>query len=239
MKHICKVSLLLVGVLFTLTEALCCDKSGLLEVTGESRVEAVPDVAVLDFVAKVTDKDATVARNKVEKMVSLLHEKSAALNLEKDEFVSGSLELYPSYHYTEKNKRVFEGYTCLRRVTFRLSDFSKIEKITSMAMDSGITEIGGFRYEFKDTSALKKQADKLAMEDALDKSKRLAEGFGVKIVKTCSLKFGGDSSQVVYRNKNMTRLMANPAANADFETVEYTPQKQMIESSVYAVFSIE
>ncbi len=239
MKHVALTSFFLMGMFLFNTEALCCEKGGTLEVVGEAQLEAMPDVAVLDFMARYTDKDAKVARSKVEKMVSLLNEKTKTLNLAKDEFASGSLDLYPNYRYTEKNKRVFEGYTCTRRVTFRVSDFSLIEKITSMAMDAGITEINGFHYEIKDTSALEKKADKLAMEDALDKSRRLAEGFGVKIVKTCSLKFGGRSGPVVYRNKSMTRLMVSANGANELEPVEYTPQKQMVESSVYVTFSIE
>ncbi len=218
---------------------MTCEDSGIIEVVGYAKVEALPDVAVLEFQATYTDKEAKTARNKVEEMVSALYKKVTTLNIGKDEFISASLNIYPKYRYSEKNKKIFEGYVCTRNVSFKIKDFSLIDKITSMAIESGIKDVNGFYYEIADTEALKRKADALAIADAKDKIKRLAEGFAVKVKKACSLKFD-ENVGPVYRAKNVNRMMLNASAvTSEVEPVEYTPQKQAVESSVYATFAIE
>lgn len=216
-----------------------CTESGVIEVVGHSKVEVMPDLAVLSYSAKDENKDSVKARNSVEKKISSLYDKAISLGVKKDQIISGSITLYPKYHYTDKNKRVFDGYFCSRDIVFKVDDFSLIEKLTTAAVDSGISDINGFGYEVKDTTAIKKDADAKAIADARDQAQRLADGFGVKIKKACSLKFEGNSAPVFYaKNRAAVSLMA-VKADAVEPATEYMPEKQSVESNVYATFSIE
>lgn len=216
-----------------------CTDSGMIEVVGHGKVDVMPDTAVLSYSAKDENKDPVKARNNVEKKITSLYDKALSFGVKKEQIISGSITLYPKYHYTDKSKRVFDGYFCSRDIVFKIDDFSLIEKITTAAVESGVSDINGFGYEVKDTTAVKREADAKAIADARDQAKRLAEGFGVKIKKACSLKFEGNNSNVYYvRNRAAVSLMAAKAEAAEPAT-EYMPEKQSVDSNVYATFSIE
>ncbi len=216
-----------------------CTESGIIEVVGHATVESMPDLAVLNFNAKEENKDSKKARNTVEKKITSLYDKALSLGVKKEQIISGNITLYPKYHYTDKGKRVFDAYFCSREIVFKIDDFSLIEKITSAAVESGISDINGFSYEIKDTSALKKDADSKAIADARDKANRLADGFGVKIKKACSLRFDGNNSNIRYvRNRAAVSLM-KASVDAVEPATEYLPEKQTVESNVYATFAIE
>ncbi len=216
-----------------------CTKSGVIEVVGIGEVESVPDLAVLRFTSNFESKSTKTVRDEVEKKVTALVKSAKELGITDDEIVSGNFSLYPKYHYSDKGVQIFDGYAASRDVTFRLKDFSLIEKVAKCAVDAGITSINGFSYEIKDTSSLKAQADTKAIADAKDKAQRLAEGFAVKIKGACSLRFENSGvAPIRHRSMLMTSAMAKNSADGP-EVVEYTPEKQTVHSTVYATFSIE
>ncbi|SRR5574344_860787 len=216
-----------------------CAENGLIEVVGTAKVDAMPDVAVLSFVGKAEDMMASKARDNAEKQISSLINKAKSLGIKKDEISSGSITLYPKYHYDKENGQVFDGYIASRNLEFKIQDFSLIEKLTTSAVESGITSINGFSYQIKDSSKLKEQADEKAIVDAKNKANRLAKGFDVKIKKACSLKFNDSGAPIVYRRHAVTASMMSLNKENETKASEYMPENLTIESSVYASFEIE
>ena len=51
-----------------------CSETGLIEVNGHGQVEAIPDLAVLSYIAKNEEKNAKDAREKTEKQITKLYE---------------------------------------------------------------------------------------------------------------------------------------------------------------------
>ncbi|MBQ2382023.1 MAG: SIMPL domain-containing protein [Succinivibrio sp.] len=211
--------------------ASSCEEEGTISVTGSASVTATPDVASLSFVSTVFSKDARSARSDVEKKAFILIESALKLGLKKDQIISGSLSLYPVYNY-EDNKRVFTGYNANREITFKVSDFTLIEKLTDLALKAGIDQIGGFTYELKDSSELKKLADAKAITDAKEKALRLAQGFNVKVKGVCRISFS--DSQI----EHAPRFMAVNSAKQSM-VAEYAPSPVNVSSEVNVVYTID
>ncbi len=218
-----------------------CASDGLIEVNGHASVEAMPDQAVLSYSAKNVDKNAKSARKNTEKQVTALYESALKSGLKKEDIVSSSISLYPKYNYTNEGKREFEGYVATRDITFKVTDFSLIDKITTAAVDAGITQINGFDYTIKDTKTLEDKANQEAIKDAQNKALVLAKGFGVKIKKACSLKFTNGNNVMPYRvQTRMAKVATLAATNEDSDNnTEYSPEKITITSDVYASFAIK
>lgn len=235
------ITMVSVGVAFMTQNVYAdtCTDKGFIEVIGTAKIDAMPDVAVLSFAGKSEDKSASVARDKAEKQISLLIKKSNSLGIKKEEISSGSINLYPKYHYDKDKGQVFDGYIATRNIEFKIQDFSLIEKLTTSAVDSGITSINGFSYQIKDSTKLKEQADEKAIEDAKNKANRLAKGFDVKIKKACSLKFNDSGAPTIYRHRAVTASMMSANKESEPKASEYMPENLTIESSVYASFEIE
>ena len=218
-----------------------CSEAGLIEVNGHGQVEAIPDLAVLSYSAKNEEKNAKDAREKTEKQITKLYESAQKSGFKKEHIVSSTISLYPRYSYTNEGKRVFEGYVATRDITFKVADFSLIEKLTTAAVDAGITEINGFEYTIKDTKKLEDEANQKAINDAKNKASVLAKGFGVKIKKACSLKFTNSNNVSSYRlQSRMAKVATLAVANDENDSnTEYSPEKITFSSDVYASFAIK
>lgn len=225
----------------TFSYADSCTEDGLIEVTGHGSVEAMPDQAVLSYSARNVEKNAKNAREKTELQVKTLFDSALNSGIRKEDIVSSSISLYPKYIYSNDGKREFEGYVASRDITFKVTDFSFIDKITTAAVDAGITEINGFDYTIKDIKSLENKANQAAIKDAKNKAMVLAQGFDVKIKKACSLKFTNSNTVMPYRAqprmaKAVTLAVSNDAAESN---TEYSPEKITIYSDVYASFAIK
>lgn len=214
-----------------------CSDGAMLEVNGYGKVEAMPDRAVLSYSASATDMDSKAAKAKVEKQVSSFVRGVRGFGVDNENIISDSITIMPKYEYLKDEPRKFAGYEATRAVTVKVKDFTLIEKITTAAVESGISDVNGFYYELSDVTELKKQADAIAMKDAQDKAKRLADGFDVDLKKVCSLKFAQTQSDRMMRKSNIALMSAVNDGEASPEV--YSPEKQQVESNVSASYLID
>lgn len=229
LKALCPVFALMISQ--NAAFATSCEEEGTISVTGSASVSATPDVASLSFVASSSGKDAKAVRANVEQKAFILIESALKIGLTKEQIISQSLSLYPVYNYDD-GKRVFDGYNANREITFKISDFTLIEKLTDLALKAGIEQIGGFTYELKDRLAIKKIADAKAITDAKEKALRLAHGFNVKVKGVCRIIFS--DSQL----EHAPRFMAVNSAKQSM-VAEYTPAPVKVSSEVNVVYTID
>lgn len=230
---LCKVLFPVFALMLCQSSAIAssCEDDGTISVTGNACVSATPDVASLSFVATASSKDAKTARSDAEKKAFILIESALKLGVKKEQIISQSLSLYPVYNYDD-NKRVFSGYNASREITFKVMDFTLIEKITDLALMAGIEQISGFSYELKDSSELKKIADVKAIADAKEKAMRLAQGFNVKVKGVCRISFADAQLE------HSPRLMSFNSAKKSM-VAEYTPAQIKVSSEVNVVYKID
>lgn len=219
----------------------CSQLRGSMEISGHGQLEAAPDEARIYFNLSSQKQKAADARKNCEDTALKFQKSLEALKLDKKQVLAGSITLQPHYTYDKKQeKQIQDGYTAERHIEVRTADFTLIPAITDAAMDAGVTEIGGIEYRIKDESALKKQADELAIKDARDQAQRLAEGFGVKLLKPCSLSFSQRQNHPGYLQSRMMSVNAVAlGAENSSEQAEYNPENMTIESYVRAVFAID
>ena len=181
----------------------CTSPSGNIFVVGYGEVKATPDTVKLNYAITNTSKDAKKASDIVDLKVSEFYQNLMKIpNFSEKHIVSEGITVSPSYRY-EKDKTVFEGYKAYRRVTVTTNDFSLISKINEAAFDASISNIESYSYEISDLKSYQVKADSLAMMDANDKAQRLAQGFNLKLLKPCSIKFGNNTCFKINLTKRM------------------------------------
>lgn len=220
----------------------CTSLHGTMDITGYGKVQIRPDEARITFnVTELKDK-AQEARDACEKKALAFQQALDKLKVDKKNVLSASISLQPHYTYDKRQeKQVLEGYEANRTIEVKLSDFALIPQVTDAAMNAGINEIGGIEYRLKDESAVKREADSRAIADARDQAQRLADGFGVKLLKACSLSFQGRSNASIFRNQRMmsARAVMLTAENSDAPEAEYNPDELTVESTVHATYAID
>lgn len=218
----------------------CSAALGHITVIGKGKIEAEPDRARLAFTVTENAPEAVNARNAAEKKISTF---LGALNhngISREKIAAGSITVLPQYTHDQDGNRIQNGYQAMRTVTLELEDFSLISTASDLAMASGINGIGGFEYLIGNEKELRLKADAEAITDAKDQASRLAEGFGVRLSKPCSISFGSTASPVArYRAAGTSNQQVRGISLQTESGAEYVPDKLTVESVVEAQFAIE
>ncbi len=226
----------------------CKDKNhkydGEINVVGVGYVDKTPDVAYLSFTAFAENEEASVAESKVNDQVKLLTSFVLTVVKDDDAVTSGSVNVRPKYKYfLRKPKQEFAGFEVSRTVTVRVKDFNLIGEIISNALDkAGISKVNSITYDLLNRDVAQKEADSLAVADAIEKARRLAQVFSAELDSVpLSISYGTagyDSTprpMPVYEARTMSLNAVDGAENG---YSQYVPEKLRITSNVYVSYAI-
>lgn len=226
----------------------CKDKNhkydGEINVVGVGYVDKTPDVAYLSFTAFAENEEASVAESKVNDQVKLLTSFVLTVVKDDDAVTSGSVNVRPKYKYfLRKPNQEFAGFEVSRTVTVRVKDFNLIGEIISNALDkAGISKVNSITYDLLNRDVAQKEADSLAVADAIEKARRLAQVFSAELDSVpLSISYGTagyDSTprpMPVYEARTMSLNAVDGAENG---YSQYVPEKLRITSNVYVSYAI-
>lgn len=217
MKSLLKYALCLLtfaAAINTADAAVGCERS--IVVNGVGKVSANYDLVTLNFEAIAENNEASVAKDKVETIVNNFFANIKAAKLDDKNIKADNINLSPKYNYKDGNSTLV-GYIARRSLNVNLTDFSLIAKITDIAMQSGITTIGGFTYSIVDVAKYQKQALDLALADARSKAKQIADGLDIKIGQACSVRYNSNDNSIMPRMVLSKAYSDSAVSNANYQ----------------------
>lgn len=217
MKSLLKYALCLLTFATTINTAdaaVGCESS--IVVNGVGKVSANYDLVTLNFEAIAENNEASVAKDKVETIVNNFFANIKAAKLDDKNIKADNINLSPKYNYKDGNSTLV-GYIARRSLNVNLTDFSLIAKITDIAMQSGITTIGGFTYSIVDVAKYQKQALDLALADARSKAKQIADGLDIKIGQACSVRYNSNDNSIMPRMVLSKAYSDSAVSNANYQ----------------------
>lgn len=217
MKSLLKYALCLLTfatAINTADAAVGCESS--IVVNGVGKVSANYDLVTLNFEAIAENNEASVAKDKVETIVNNFFANIKAAKLDDKNIKADNINLSPKYNYKDGNSTLV-GYIARRSLNVNLTDFSLIAKITDIAMQSGITTIGGFTYSIVDVAKYQKQALDLALADARSKAKQIADGLDIKIGQACSVRYNSNDNSIMPRMVLSKAYSDSAVSNANYQ----------------------
>ncbi len=164
-----------------------------LNITGEGRVRAEPDIA--QFSVGVSVLRDTVARAQADAsgamtavLTSLKGNGVAEADIRTDYF-----SVYPEYAYKPEGDQELRGFRVNNSVTAIVRDLDTLSTVVDDAIGAGGNDItvNGITFSIEDTDALQDQARELATADARAKAERLAELTGVDLGAVITVSEGG------------------------------------------------
>ncbi len=169
---------------------------GKITVSGSGEISVRPDLAIVQFgVQKVADtaRAALDANNaSMSTVITLLKE----AGIEDKDIQTSGFSIYPQFDYQAKPPRNNEiiGYQVRNSVTVKVTDLSMLGALLDKAVDAGLNEGGQISFTNQDIKSLRRQAEAVAVKDAMEKAELLAEAAGVKAGRIISINEGGVSS---------------------------------------------
>jgi uncharacterized protein YggE len=158
-----------------------------INVTGEGRVSAAPDMALLSL---TVTRDAETARAALDAnnqaMSDVLKAMRDAGIANKDLQTSG-FSIQPKYVYPqlkstgERQPPKIVGYTVRNSLDVRVTDISRVGQILDISVTMGVNEGGNIQLSNARPEALLEKAREAAVKDAIAKATTLAKSAGVRL----------------------------------------------------------
>ncbi len=203
--------------------------------SGHGEVQAVPNIANIDFTIR---KDAKTVKGAQDAVAQV--EKSSLDLLKTDgvdlkDIKTQSVSLNPKYEYQyykdvtcgaltcppRPSTQVLTGYEAYENITVKIRKTDDVGKIIQGLGTIGVTELNGPNFTIDNEDTLKAVARKSAIDDAKAKAKSLAKDLGVRLVKITSFSEGGNYPVPMYAKAMAVDSVAG-AAPAVIPTGENT-----------------
>lgn len=194
-----------------------------ITVTGEGRVDARPDMAVITLGVATQDETAAaaLAANSA-RLAAVLAQLKAAGVAERDLQTSG-LTLGPRLDYSRDGQppRV-TGYEVSNQVTVRVRDLAALGGILDKAVGDGANTFHGLSFGLADSAAALDAARVQAVQEAARKAAMMAEAAGVRLGTVAEMSESGGGPEPVPMYRKGAVAMAAEAVPVEGGEVSYT-----------------
>ena len=151
-----------------------------INVSGQGKVFAKPDIGQVDL-SVVTQADTVVKavaenNDKINKINQAMKE----LGIKEDDLKTAAYNINPNYQYTS-GKSVIIGYEISQTLQVKIRDLSKTGQILEKSAGLGANQVGSLVFTIDDSSKIKDEARKKAIDEAKIKAKELENSLGIKL----------------------------------------------------------
>jgi len=204
-----------------------------IQVQGEGKVNAVPDIAILYLECTqdgmALDQITTQVRQQMGKVLDAVKKAGVA---DKD-LQTVSYNVQPKYTYKNGNAQP-NGYRVANRIQAKIHDLGKVGHILSAAINAGANKVDGPNFDFENPQKLEQQALADAVENAAAKARVIAEAAHATLGPVLSVEQSGGP---LYRPRPMMAArQAFAAAGAAPEPIE--AGQQDFSATVTALFEL-
>lgn len=176
------------------------NKQSTFDVTGESKVNTIPDQANVTLGITVNEATVKAAQDKANTTINQIHTQLATLGIEKKDIKTDNYSLYPNYTYQPNEPQKITGYTVNTSVVITLHDFSQLNQAIDLATGAGANQIGGISFSLSDDKKadVERQARQEAIDNAKQKAQELAQLAGMKLGRIVNVSEMPNQSNVIY-----------------------------------------
>ena len=203
--------------------------------TGEIRVSA--DTAVISLGVEARDKNVLKAQQKVNEAIAAIRTVLTEQGIKEENINTEFINIYAIYDY-QNGQDQLAAYNASSTLAIKVTEMEKVGVLIDAAFAAGANTLNGISFSASDTEEAKNEALKMAVADASNKARILAEASGLEIAGIETISEGGVFS---YEN-NVGNVYAKGIdtleAAADAGTVVQAA-KLIVNASVTITFTAE
>ncbi len=156
-----------------------------ISVVGEGEATIRPDIAMLTLGVMREAETARAALDQNNEAMAAVIEAMKAEGIESRDLQTSNLSIEPRYVYpkndSEDQQPKLMGYQVTNTLGVRVRDMEKVGAILDKSVTLGVNQGGQINFSSDNPKDTLKEARKLAVKDAMDRARTLAEAAGVEL----------------------------------------------------------
>jgi uncharacterized protein YggE len=240
-KHKFLTLCLAIILCLSITEANAKDNEDrrLISVTGEAKMDVVPDIVEISLTVEVSDKILNVAQKKNDEITAQVLKLIKALGIEDKNVQTNYINVQPVYEYPnncgkQPCKQLLTRFETRKGIHIKLTDISKLQDLLEKSIDSGVTRVNGIEFTSSKLEQIKSDVQITAAKNARKKAEDIAGALGVKVSKPYRISVGYSSPIAPRPNMMMAKVAIAESADSTIAPGEVT-----ITATVNADFEID
>jgi uncharacterized protein YggE len=157
-------------------------EEGGITVTGEGKVSAKPDLAVLTIGVETRASTADAAAAENTELMAQVMDALRRREIAEEDIQTVDYSIQAEIDWQDNERRIL-GYVVANSVSVKVRDVDQVGDVLDAVTDAGANNIHGIQFTFDDPSELREQARADAMADAQSKAQALASLAGVGLGK--------------------------------------------------------
>jgi len=169
---------------------------GQVSVTGEGIVKVEPDEVLIKSRIEHEGSSAVEVKKQNDEVVNKIIKYLKSQNIEEKDIQTEYMNLNKRYDHNDKTY----SYVANQAISIKLRDLKDYEKIMKGLLQNGLNRIDGIQFKSSEMEKFEKEARKLAVLDAQNRARELAQPLGQSIGKAVSIsEMDYNSFQPMYR----------------------------------------
>lgn len=152
----------------------------LIQVTGNSQQEVVPDIARMTIGVNSVNADLEKAKSENAQIIDRVLAKLKEQGVTEEQVKRSTYLIDPVYNYEKSNLPKLEGYRVTSSIEIR-TGMEKVGVLVNEATNAGANEINSIRFETSNEADSKRTALKDAIADALQKAEVMASALNKRV----------------------------------------------------------
>ena len=167
-------------------------KTDSFTVTGEGKVTAVPDVAVVSAGVVAQGTSVKQVQQEMNTKINTVTDSVKKLGIDSKDIQTTNYSVSPTYDYRAGTQKII-GYQANTNVTIKVRAIDKANDVVDAATAGGANQVGGISFDVSDKTKAENEARVKAVEEAKKKAETAskAAGFSLGRVINYSENFGG------------------------------------------------
>jgi uncharacterized protein YggE len=212
-----------------------------ISIVGTAQLKAKPDIAVIKLEVESLQKKSIDAKRDVDGRVNNFLDGLVKFNIDEENVSASSITTQPTYSYSNNGKQELDGYTANRNIKVTLNDIKRLNAFMDFALSVKIDEISSIELKSSQADFLKDEVNALAVKNAKENGKSLANAFDAKLGEIYSINSTSNQSRYRYgENSDIERIaVTSSKMNTPSRPGRYLQEYIVFSASISVVFDLE
>ena len=182
-------------------------KTDTFTVTGEGKVSAVPDIAVVNAGVVAQGTSVKQVQQEMNTKINKVTDAVKKLGIDAKDIQTTNYNISPTYDYREGNQKII-GYQANTNVTIKVRAIDRANDVVDAATANGANQVGSINFDVADKTKAENEARVKAVLEAKKKAEVAAKaaGFTLGRVINYSEHVGGGSPVPMYAKAEMAGM---------------------------------